>query len=282
MKNSRIKETIKDCIRNRNFMIGLIMILSVCIIAIFANDISPYSYTKQAVGGRMAPPSLKFFFGTDELGRDVFSRTVFGTRVALWVAFLGAVIQLVLGVTIGMICGFFGKWIDRSFSFLTDLTWCIPGTILALAVVTILGKGLTNTVIAISLVSWASYARPVRAKTMSLKTMAFIETGRTFGESSMSLMFRYIFPNVVPSLIVMISMNLPGTIMSTTTLSFLGLGSQAPSPDWGLALSKGMQYINRAPWLSVFPGLALVYTTLGFNLLGEGLRDILDPHMKSQ
>lgn len=282
MKNSRIKETIKDCIRNRNFMIGLIMILSVCIIAIFANEISSYSYTKQAVGGRMAPPSLKFFFGTDELGRDVFSRTVFGTRVALWVAFLGAVIQLVLGVTIGMICGFFGKWIDRSFSFLTDLTWCIPGTILALAVVTILGKGLTNTVIAISLVSWASYARPVRAKTMSLKTMAFIETGRTFGESSMSLMFRYIFPNVVPSLIVMISMNLPGTIMSTTTLSFLGLGSQAPSPDWGLALSKGMQYINRAPWLSVFPGLALVYTTLGFNLLGEGLRDILDPHMKSQ
>ena len=282
MKNSRIKETIKDCIRNRNFMIGLIMILSVCIIAIFANEISPYSYTKQAVGGRMAPPSLKFFFGTDELGRDVFSRTVFGTRVALWVAFLGAVIQLVLGVTIGMICGFFGKWIDRSFSFLTDLTWCIPGTILALAVVTILGKGLTNTVIAISLVSWASYARPVRAKTMSLKTMAFIETGRTFGESSMSLMFRYIFPNVVPSLIVMISMNLPGTIMSTTTLSFLGLGSQAPSPDWGLALSKGMQYINRAPWLSVFPGIALVYTTLGFNLLGEGLRDILDPHMKSQ
>ncbi|MBF1171778.1 MAG: ABC transporter permease [[Eubacterium] sulci] len=282
MKNSRIKETIKDCIRNRNFMIGLIMILSVCIIAIFANEISPYSYTKQAVGARMAPPSLKFFFGTDELGRDVFSRTVFGTRVALWVAFLGAVIQLVLGVTIGMICGFFGKWIDRSFSFLTDLTWCIPGTILALAVVTILGKGLTNTVIAISLVSWASYARPVRAKTMSLKTMAFIETGRTFGESSMSLMFRYIFPNVVPSLIVMISMNLPGTIMSTTTLSFLGLGSQAPSPDWGLALSKGMQYINRAPWLSVFPGLALVYTTLGFNLLGEGLRDILDPHMKSQ
>lgn len=282
MKNSRIKDTIKDCIRNRNFMIGLIMILSVCIIAIFANEISPYSYTKQAVGGRMAPPSLKFFFGTDELGRDVFSRTVFGTRVALWVAFLGAVIQLVLGVTIGMICGFFGKWIDRSFSFLTDLTWCIPGTILALAVVTILGKGLTNTVIAISLVSWASYARPVRAKTMSLKTMAFIETGKTFGESSMSLMFRYIFPNVVPSLIVMISMNLPGTIMSTTTLSFLGLGSQAPSPDWGLALSKGMQYINRAPWLSVFPGLALVYTTLGFNLLGEGLRDILDPHMKSQ
>ena len=183
---------------------------------------------------------------------------------------------------VGLICGYFGKWIDRVFSFLTDLTWCIPGTILALAVVTLLGKGLTNSVIAISLVSWASYARPVRAKTMSLKNMAFVETGTAFGESSFSLMFRYILPNVVPSLIVMVSMSLPATILSTTTLSFLGLGSQAPSPDWGLALSKGIDYIGTAPWLSVFPGIALVYTVLGFNLLGEGLRDILDPHMKSQ
>ena len=237
---------------------------------------------KQGVGGRMVAPNAEFWFGTDELGRDILSRTIFGTRVALWVAFLGAVLQLVMGVSVGLICGYFGKWIDRIFSFLTDLTWCIPGTILALAVVTIMGKGLTNTVIAISLVSWASYARPVRAKTMGLKSMAFIETGKAFGETSASLMFRYILPNVVPSLIVMVSMNLPGTIMSTTTLSYLGLGSQAPSPDWGLALSKGMQYISRAPWMSLFPGVALVYTTLGFNLLGEGLRDILDPHMKSQ
>lgn len=132
------------------------------------------------------------------------------------------------------------------------------------------------------MVAWASYARPVRAKTMSLKTMAFVETGKAFGESDVSLMFRYILPNIVPSLIVMVSMNLPGTIVSTTTLSFLGLGSQPPSADWGLALSTGMQYITRAPWLSIFPGIALVYTTLGFNFLGEGLRDILDPHMKTR
>ncbi|MBQ1396581.1 MAG: ABC transporter permease [Eubacterium sp.] len=282
MHNARLKDTLHDCLHNRNFMIGLIMILSVCFIAIFAQQLAPYNYTKQGVGGRMVAPNAEFWFGTDELGRDILSRTIFGTRVALWVAFLGAVLQLVMGVSVGLICGYFGKWIDRIFSFLTDLTWCIPGTILALAVVTIMGKGLTNTVIAISLVSWASYARPVRAKTMGLKSMAFIETGKAFGETSASLMFRYILPNVVPSLIVMVSMNLPGTIMSTTTLSYLGLGSQAPSPDWGLALSKGMQYISRAPWMSLFPGVALVYTTLGFNLLGEGLRDILDPHMKSQ
>lgn len=230
----------------------------------------------------MQAPSAEFWFGTDELGRDVFSRTIQGTRIALWVAVLGAVVQLFLGIIVGLVCGYFGKWIDRLFSFVTDLTWCIPGTILALAVVTILGKGLTNTILAISMVAWASYARPVRAKTMSLKTMAFVETGKAFGESDVSLMFRYILPNIVPSLIVMVSMNLPGTIVSTTTLSFLGLGSQPPSADWGLALSTGMQYITRAPWLSIFPGIALVYTTLGFNFLGEGLRDILDPHMKTR
>ena len=263
-------------------MAGFLILLSVFLIAAFSGQIAPYGYTEQLVGAKFSPPSAEFWFGTDELGRDVFSRVVAGTRITLWVAFIGATLELILGVTVGLICGYFGKWIDRVFSFLTDLTWCIPGTILALAVVTLLGKGLTNSVIAISLVSWASYARPVRAKTMSLKNMAFVETGTAFGESAFSLMFRYILPNVVPSLIVMVSMSLPATILSTTTLSFLGLGSQAPSPDWGLALSKGIDYIGTAPWLSIFPGVALVYTVLGFNLLGEGLRDILDPHMKSQ
>ena len=278
----KVQETLQECLRNGNFMVGFIILLSVFLVAIFSGQIAHYGYTEQLVGPKFSPPSAEFWFGTDELGRDVFSRVVEGTRITLWVAFIGATLELVLGVTVGLICGYFGSWVDRVFSFLTDLTWCIPGTILALAVVTLLGKGLTNSVIAISLVSWASYARPVRAKTMSLKNMAFVETGTANGESSFSLMFRYILPNVVPSLIVMVSMSLPATILSTTTLSFLGLGSQAPSPDWGLALSNGITYITNAPWLSIFPGIALVYTVLGFNLLGEGLRDILDPHMKSQ
>lgn len=278
----KIKETIVTCVKNTNFMIGFFILLSVVIVAIFADQIAPYEYTQQSVGERLSAPSAQFWFGTDELGRDVFSRTVYGTRITLWVAVLGAALTLVIGVTVGLICGYFGKWVDRVFSFLTDLTWCIPGTILALAVVTLIGRGLTNSVIAISLVGWATYARPVRAKTMSLKTMAFVETGKAFGESSASLMIRYILPNIVPALIVMVSMSLPGTILSTTTLSFLGLGSQAPSPDWGLALSNSITYISRAPWLSIFPGIALVYTVLGFNLLGEGLRDILDPHMKTR
>ena len=278
--NKKWKEKLYECWKNKNFMIGFIVLLSIVLIAIFADQIAPYDYTQQNVGGRYEPPSSKFWFGTDELGRDVFSRVVHGASIALWIAFLGAVIQLTIGVLVGLACGFFGKWVDRVLSFLTDLTWCIPGTILALAVVTLIGKGLTNTVIAISLVAWASYARTVRAKTLSLRNMAFVETGKAFGESSFSLMVRYILPNIVPSLIVMVSLNLPSTILSTTTLSFLGLGSQPPSPDWGLAISTGINSITRAPWLSIFPGLALVYTTFGFNLLGEGLRDLLDPHMK--
>ena len=280
-RDSKWKETLRACLKTKNFMIGFLILASIILIAVFAEQIGPYEYTAQNPSIKMSAPSAEHWFGTDELGRDVFSRTVMGTRITLWVAFLGATLALVIGVSVGVVCGYFGGWVDRIFSFLTDLTWCIPGTILALAVVTLIGKGLTNSVIAISLVSWATYARSVRAKTMSLRTMAFVETGRAFGESNFSLMFRYILPNIVPSLIVMVSMSLPSTVMSTTTLSFLGLGSQAPSPDWGLALSNGIAYIGRAPWLSVFPGLALVYTVLGFNLLGDGLRDILDPHMKS-
>ncbi len=256
--DDRVKETLQECKKNKNFMIGLLILLSVLLCAIFAGVLAPYEYTEQNVGPRFAPPSAEFWFGTDDLGRDMFSRVLFGSRIALWVACLGAVLQLTLGVSIGLMCGFFGKWVDRVLSFLTDLTWCIPGTILALAVVTMIGKGLTNTIIAISFVAWASYARTVRAKTLSLKNMAFVETGKAFGESSPALMFRYILPNIIPSLIVMVSLNLPGTIMSTTTLSFLGLGSQPPSPDWGLAISVGIKYITRAPWLSIFPGIALV------------------------
>ena len=280
--NNRWKETLRECRKNKSFMIGLIILISVILVAIFASVLAPYEYDQQNVGPRFTGPCADYLFGTDQLGRDMLSRVIYGSRTALWVAFLGGTLQLVIGVVVGLLCGFFGKWVDKVLLFMTDVTWCIPGTILALAVVTILGKGLTNSIVAISLVAWASYARTVRAKTLSLRNMAFVETGKAFGESNTALMFKYILPNIVPSLIVLVSLNLPGTIMSTTTLSFLGLGSQPPSPDWGLAISDGISNITRAPWLSLFPGLALVYTTFGFNLLGEGLRDLLDPHMKSQ
>ena len=280
MNYSPIREFFYNCRRNVNFVVGFLMILSLILVAIFAQQIAPYDYDEPHKQDRLQAPNSTYLFGTDYFGRDMFSKVIYGTRITLWVALLGTSIQLFLGVVVGLLCGYFGGWVDKVLLFITDVTWCVPGTILALAVVTVLGKGLTNSIIAISLVGWASYARTVRAKTMSLRTMAFVETGRAFGESSLSLMFRYILPNIVPSLIVLISNNLPGTIMATTTLSFLGLGSQPPSPDWGLAISQGMNYVHRAQWLSIFPGLALVYTVLGFNILGEGMRDLLDPRLK--
>ena len=280
MNYSPIREFFYNCRRNVNFVVGFLMILSLILVAIFAQQIAPYDYDEPHKQDRLQAPNSAYLFGTDDFGRDMFSKVIYGTRITLWVALLGTSIQLFLGVVVGLLCGYFGRWVDKVLLFITDVTWCVPGTILALAVVTVLGKGLTNSIIAISLVGWASYARTVRAKTMSLRTMAFVETGRAFGESSLSLMFRYILPNIVPSLIVLISNNLPGTIMATTTLSFLGLGSQPPSPDWGLAISQGMNYVHRAQWLSIFPGLALVYTVLGFNILGEGMRDLLDPRLK--
>ena len=280
MNYSPIREFFYNCRRNVNFVVGFLMILSLILVAIFAQQIAPYDYDEPHKQNKLQAPNSTYLFGTDDFGRDMFSKVIYGTRITLWVALLGTSIQLFLGVVVGLLCGYFGGWVDRVLLFITDVTWCVPGTILALAVVTVLGKGLTNSIIAISLVGWASYARTVRAKTMSLRTMAFVETGRAFGESSLSLMFRYILPNIVPSLIVLISNNLPGAIMATTTLSFLGLGSQPPSPDWGLAISQGMNYVHRAQWLSIFPGLALVYTVLGFNILGEGMRDLLDPRLK--
>lgn len=280
MNYSPIREFFYNCRRNVNFVVGFLMILSLILVAIFAQQIAPYGYDEPHKQDRLQAPNSAYLFGTDDFGRDMFSKVIYGTRITLWVALLGTSIQLFLGVVVGLLCGYFGGWVDKVLLFITDVTWCVPGTILALAVVTVLGKGLTNSIIAISLVGWAGYARTVRAKTMSLRTMAFVETGRAFGESSLSLMFRYILPNIVPSLIVLISNNLPGTIMATTTLSFLGLGSQPPSPDWGLAISQGMNYVHRAQWLSIFPGLALVYTVLGFNILGEGMRDLLDPRLK--
>lgn len=263
-------------------MIGFIIILSVIISAIFASQIASFNYDEVHPENILAGPSVKYIFGTDNMGRDLFSRIIYGSKITLQVAILGAGLQLIFGVIIGLICGYFGGLADRLLTFVADLTWCIPGMIMALAVVTVIGSGLTNAIIAIAVVNWASYARMVRAKTMSIKNQAFIETGISFGENPISIMFRYILPNIVPVLIVTVSMQLPRTIMSTTTLSFLGVGSQPPSPDWGLMVSEGINFISRGPWLCIFPGLALVYTVFGFNILGEGLRDLLDPRMKSQ
>lgn len=282
MNSSPAREFFRSCHKNRNFMVGFIMVVSVILVALFADFIAPYPFDMAHPQDILKAPCGQYLFGTDNMGRDLFSRIIYGTRIALQVALVGAGLQLVVGTVVGLICGYFGGWIDKALMFIADLTYAIPGMVMALAVVTVLGSSLMNAIIAIAVVNWAAYARVVRAKAMSIKNQAFIETGIAFGESAAAIMFRYILPNIVPVLIVTVSMQLPGTIMSTTTLSFLGVGSQPPSPDWGLLVSESINFISRGPWMCIFPGLALVYTVVGFNILGEGLRDLLDPKMKSQ
>jgi peptide/nickel transport system permease protein len=282
MKDTPFAEFLMSARKNANFLVGAFIIASVIFVAVFAPALAPYGYDEANKADRLQPPSAKHPFGTDDFGRDMLSKVIYGARITLQIAFIGAFIQMFLGVTVGMISGYFGGIVDKILMYIADLSWCVPGIILALAVVTLLGKGLNNSIIAISLVNWTQFARIIRAKTMAIKNQAFIETGIAFGEKTPAIMLRYIFPNIVPALIVMISMQLPGTVISTTALSFLGLGSQPPSPDWGLALSNGMKYVSRGQWLSIFPGIAMVYTVFGFNLLGEGVRDLLDPRMKSR
>ncbi len=280
--NAKFKKNFRMCVRNRSLLIGSIMILIVVLAAIFADVVAPYEYDHADMSKKLLMPCKNFLFGTDDFGRDAFSRVIYGSRIALRVALLAAAIEIVLGVTIGMLAGYYGGTVDRILSFFADLTWSMPPIIMSMAVITVLGKGLDNVIIAIAVVSWAQYARVVRVKTQALKNMAFVETAMAFNESNAAIMLRYILPNIVPSIIVLASLSIPATITSTTALSFLGLGAQPPSPDWGLALSDSMNNISTAPWLAVYPGFALVFTVFGFNLFGEGLRDILDPRLKSR
>lgn len=282
MKNQRLRELLKTARRNPALMVGFLMVMSLVVIAILTEQIAPYWYNDADMSVRLQTPGSRYLFGTDEYGRDVYSRVIYGVRLALEAAILGTLIELAIGVVIGLASGFIGGVVDRVLMFIADLFWSLPTIVIAMAIVMLLGKTLENVIIALALAGWPKYSRIVRAKTMSLKNMAFVETGAAFGESKWSLMFIYILPNIIPSIIVMASVSMPGMITSTATLSFLGMGSQPPSPDWGLAISRSASQIYLAPWLAIFPGIALVYTVFGFSLLGEGLRDLVDPRLRMQ
>ncbi len=277
----RVWPLVRVALGNGQLVVGAILLLVVLLIAVFAESLAPRAYDAMDLTNRLRAPGPGMLLGTDQFGRDTLSRIIYGSRIALRVGLIVVVIEGVLGVSLGLLAGYYGGLADRMISFLTDITWALPPIVLALAIVTVLGPGLNNVMIAIALVSWAGYARLIRSKAQGLKNMPFVEAARALGESDLSIMFRYILPNTFGLIVVVASLSLPGAILSTTALSFLGLGSQPPAPDWGVILSEGIRFLYDAPFLSIFPGLALVWTVLGFTLLGEGLRDILDPRMKA-
>lgn len=265
---------------NKMLLAGIIMFFGILIVAIFANHVAPHPYDAIDTNQALKPPQPQYLFGTDQYGRCIFSRVVYGSRIALKVGLIVVILESVIGIILGLLAGYYGGWLDRLIVFITDLTWSLPPLIMALAIVTMLGPSLNNVVISIAVVSWAQFARVVRAKTQAIKNMPFIEAARAFGEGDFSILLRYILPNILSPIMVLVTLALPQAILSTTSLGFLGLGAQRPMPDWGLILSDGISYMERAPWISVFPGVAIVFTVLGFNLLGEGLRDLLDPRLK--
>jgi len=276
----KLREFLLEGKKNRSFVAGFLIFVSVLLVVVFAGVIAPHTYDGMDLDNVLVGPQSAFPFGTDNYGRCIFSRVVFGSRIAFRVGLIVVAIESLIGVTLGLVAGYYGKWADRIITFATDMTWSLPPLIMALAIVTVLGPSLNNVVIAIAVVSWAQFTRIVRAKTQAIKNMPYIEAARAFGESDASIMLRYILPNVLSPIIVLATLALPEAILSTTMLGFLGLGAQPPQPDWGVILKEGIAYIYKAPWISIFPGLAIAYTVLGFNLLGEGLRDMLDPRLK--
>lgn len=273
-------EAVKLLIRHRRGVVGLMLLMIIAFMALTADIITPRRFDEIDTALRLQPPSLRHLFGTDHLGRDVFSRVVYGARIALWVGMLVVLIEAGIGVTLGLISGYYSGFLDKVISAFTDMLWAFPPIILALAIVTILGPGLTNVVIAVAVVSWAPYTRIVRAKTQSLVSREFVMAARAIGESDLSIMFRYILPNTLVSIIVLATLTIPSAILYTTALSFLGFGAQPPTPDWGAMLNEGKDYIFSAPWNSVFPGFFITLTALSFNLLGDALRDVLDPKLR--
>lgn len=267
-------------IRKPLFFIGFIMLAAVIIAAIFADQIAIQSYSAMDLGVKLMPPGARYPLGTDQYGRCVFSRIIYGSRIALRVGLIAVTIETLIGVTLGIIAGYFGRRLDDVIMFVTDMVWSIPPIILAMAIVLLIGPSAEHVAIAIALVTWAQFTKIVRAKVLTIKTLSYIEAAKVYGESDLQIILRYILPNLVSTIVILASLALPAAILSTTAMSFLSLGAQEPLPDWGMILSGGIQYIKKAPWISLWPGVAIVWTVLGFNLTAEGVKELLDPRMK--
>ncbi len=259
------------------FGFGVILLLFAC--ALFAPWIAPYSYDEQSLVDMMQPSSMKHIFGTDEFGRDIFSRIVYGSRVSLIVGFGAVGISLLIGVILGALAGFFGGIVDYLISGLTDIAWAFPTTLLAIAIIAALEPGLSSVVVAIALANWAGYARLVRGEFLWLREQEFVEAARVLGMSSVRIIFKHVLPNSLAPIIVFTTLAIPRAIIVESALSFLGLGAQPPIPSWGAILSSGRSYLAFAPWISIYPGLAIMVVVLAFNLFGDALRDTLDPRL---
>ena len=267
--------------RNGMLALGLGIVLFMSLAALGAPWLAPYPPDAEHLDHVLEAPSAEFWLGTDRLGRDILSRLLYGGRVSLWVGFVAVGISVSIGTTLGLISGYFRRWVDELVMRLVDIMLCFPSFFLILAVIAFLEPSLTNIMIVIGLTSWMGVCRLVRAETLSLREREFVDAARLAGTSTPSILLRHILPNALAPVLITATLGIAGAILVESSLSFLGLGVQPPMPSWGNMLMEGKATIETAPWLSVYPGLAILITVLGYNLVGESLRDLLDPRLSA-
>ncbi|WP_405109598.1 ABC transporter permease [Phaeobacter sp. BS52] len=263
--------------RNPLAVLGAVIITVLILAAAFAPWIAPQSPVGQDLTSRLLPPSWANWMGTDELGRDIFSRVVYGARITLMIVALVAVISAPLGLIIGAVSGYFGGWTDRILMGITDVFLSMPKLILALAFVAALGPGIENAIIAIAITAWPAYARIARAETLTFRNAEFIAATRLLGASHSRVILQHVLPLCTSSMIVRVTLDMAGIILTAAGLGFLGLGAQPPLPEWGAMISRGRVFILDQWWVATMPGIAIIVVSLGFCFLGDGLRDVLDP-----
>lgn len=279
-KRGQLALTWRRLRRNRLAIIGMVFIMLIVLISFFAPNIAPYDPLKQNFRNLLKPVSADHWFGCDQVGRDIFSRILYGASITLRIGVLAILIGLAFGTFLGMFGGYYGGIVDICVVYLTDIMLAFPGLLLALAAIAVLGPGIMSVILACSLSSIPQFIRVTRGLVLAEKEKDYVTAARSIGEGHFAIMLRYIFPNCVPALIVLLTLRMAIIILIASGLSFLGFGAQPPSPEWGAMLSEGRGYLQTAPHVAIFPGLAISFLVLAFNLLGDGLRDALDPRMK--
>jgi peptide/nickel transport system permease protein len=267
--------------KNHIGMAGAMIVVACLLTAAIASAIAPYPPDELHSRSRLARPSGEFPLGTDELGRDILSRIIYGSRISLQVGVISVSLALLLGSGLGLIAGFFGGATDDALMRIMDVLFAFPAILLAIGIMAMLGASITNAMIAIGIVYAPSFARLARASVLSLKEMEFVEAARALGLSDLRVIARHILPNLLAPVIVQTTFSLSTAILTEASLSFLGLGTPPPAPSWGSMLSTSRRYVELSPWPAIFPGLAIMIVVLGFNLLGDGLRDVLDPRLRA-
>jgi peptide/nickel transport system permease protein len=250
------------------------------LVAVFADVIAPYEADQMGAGRRLTAPNAAYWFGTDEFGRDIFSRVIFGAQLTIQVGLIAVGISLTVGLLIGLVGGYAGGWLERILMRGVDVVFSFTETLIALAAVAVLGPSLTNAMIAVGIAAVPFYARVTYSVALVEKNRPYFEAAYAAGAGHLRLLFVHLLPNIIPPLIVVATLGVSAAVLAAAGLSFLGLGAQPPSPEWGAMLSAGRDYFNRAPWIMLYPGIAIVITVLGFNLLGDGIREALDPRQR--